>query len=321
MTPETTPSPVDSIDLHRASLEEVLATLRVTARTGLSDAEAEARLRRYGPNEIPEEQRHPVREFLKKFWGLSAWMLELIMVMSWAVQKYADVVVVGALLLVNAIVSFVQERRASGVIDALRRRLQVTARVQRNGAWQVVPARDLVPGDIVRVRQGDFVPADGRMLSGELRVDQAALTGESLEANKRSPDLLYSGSVVRRGEATAAVILTGARTFFGRTTELVQRARPNPVDPGAEAVLGLPPERRSHAGAASRCARGDGRVDDGPPRALAAALGADRARLQLRDGVLPGGQRPCEGGIDEARRVGGVSWTPSGSTIAAVIGP
>lgn len=154
MTPETTPSPVDSIDLHRASLEEVLATLRVTARTGLSDAEAEARLRRYGPNEIPEEQRHPVREFLKKFWGLSAWMLELIMVMSWAVQKYADVVVVDALLLVNAIVSLVQERRASGVIDALRRRLQVTARVQRNGAWQVVPARDLVPGDIVRVRQG-----------------------------------------------------------------------------------------------------------------------------------------------------------------------
>jgi P-type E1-E2 ATPase len=127
---------------------------------------------------------------------------------------------------VNAIVSFIQERRASGVIDTLRRRLQVTARALRNRAWQLIPARSLVPGDIVRLRPGDFIPADVRMVSGELGVDQSALTGESLEVEKRPGDLLYAGSVVRRGEGPAVVILTGERTYFGRTTELVQRARP-----------------------------------------------------------------------------------------------
>ena len=226
MTSAATPSAAGAIDLGRAPLEEVLAALRVDVQTGLSDAEAEARLRQSGANEVPEQKPQPLREFLKKFWGLSAWMLELIIVISWLLGKYADLAIVSALLLVNAIVSLVQERRASGVIDTLRRRLQVTARVRRNGDWQLIPARGLVPGDIVRLRAGDFVPADGRTIAGELSVDQAALTGESLEVDKRSADLLYSGSVVRRGEATAVVILTGARTFFGRATELVQRARP-----------------------------------------------------------------------------------------------
>jgi H+-transporting ATPase len=219
-------SAVDEIDLSRAPLERILATLGVDAQAGLSDAEVDARLRQDGPNEVPEHKPHPLRELAKKFWGLSAWMLELIVVLSWMLHKYSDLVVVSGLLVVNAIVSFIQERRASGVIDALRRRLQVSARVLRNHAWQLIPARGLVPGDIVRLRQGDFIPADARMVSGELSVDQSALTGESREVDKRPEHLLYSGSVVRRGEATAAVILTGERTYFGRTTELVQRAQP-----------------------------------------------------------------------------------------------
>jgi len=226
LTAAKMPSAAGTSDLGRAPLEEVLAALRVDAQTGLSDAEAEARLRQYGPNEVPEQKPQPLREFLKKFCGLSAWMLELIIVISWVLGKYADLVIVSALLLVNAIVSLVQERRASGVIDTLRRRLQVTARVRRTGGWQLIPARGLVPGDVVRLRAGDFVLADGRTIAGELSVDQAALTGESLEVDKRSADLLYSGSVVRRAEATAVVILTGTRTFFGRATELVQRAGP-----------------------------------------------------------------------------------------------
>jgi plasma-membrane proton-efflux P-type ATPase len=217
---------VDAIELDRAPLERVLAALGVDAQVGLRDVEVDARLRRYGLNEIPERKPHPLREFARKFWGLSAWMLELIMVLSWVLHKYADLVIVSGLLVVNAVVSVVQERRASGVVDALRRRLQVTARVLRNGAWQLIAARSLVPGDIVRLRPGDFIPADVRMVSGDLGVDQSGLTGESLEVDKRSGDLLYSASVVRRGEATAVVILTGAGTYFGRTTELVQRARP-----------------------------------------------------------------------------------------------
>jgi plasma-membrane proton-efflux P-type ATPase len=119
-----------------------------------------------------------------------------------------------------------QERRAAGVITALRRRLPVTARVRREAQWQVIPARQLVPGDIVRVRLGDIVPADAKLLSGSLGVDQSALSGESGEIDKAPGDMLPSGSVVRRGEGDGVVMLTGARTYFGRTTELVQQARP-----------------------------------------------------------------------------------------------
>ncbi len=175
---------------------------------------------------MAEKRGHPLLAFLAKFWGLSAWMLELIMLLSLALRKYSDVFVVGALLVINAGVSRVQERRAEGVVQTLRRRLQVGARVLRDAAWRVLPARELVPGDIVHVRPGDVVPADLRLLAGTLSLDQSALTGESQEAGRAAGDLLPSGSLVRHGEGTAAVILTGAKTYFGRTTELVQLARP-----------------------------------------------------------------------------------------------
>ena len=130
---------------------------------------------------------------------------------------------VGALLVINAVLSFMQERRAAGVVEALRRRLQVSARVRRDSSWQVIPARELVPGDIVRVRPGDIIPADVKLLTGALSVDQSALTGESKDADKAPGEVLSSGSVVRRGEGNGVVMLTGAKTYFGRTTELVQR--------------------------------------------------------------------------------------------------
>ncbi len=164
--------------------------------------------------------------FLRKFWGISAWMLELIMVLSAWLGKYSDLTVVGALLVVNAVLSFMQERRAAGVVEALRRRLQVSARILRDSSWQVLPARELVPGDIVRVRAGDIIPADLKLLAGALTVDQSALTGESKDADKKSGEVLSSGSVVRRGEGNGVVILTGAETYCGRTTQLVQEARP-----------------------------------------------------------------------------------------------
>ncbi len=122
--------------------------------------------------------------------------------------------------------SFAQERRAAGVVETLRKRLQVSARVLRDSIWQVIPARELVPGDIIRVRPGDIIPADTKLLSGDLGIDQSALTGESKDADKAPGDVLSSGSVVRRGEGNGVVMLTGAQTYFGRTTELVQKARP-----------------------------------------------------------------------------------------------
>jgi plasma-membrane proton-efflux P-type ATPase len=209
-----------------ASTEETLASLHANAETGLLRADVETRRRTEGFNEIAEKRAHPILMFVGKFWGISAWMLELIMVLSAALGKYSDLAVVGALLVVNAVLGFTQEHRAAGVVEALRRRLQVSARVLRDATWQLIPARELVPGDIVRMRSGDIIPADVRLLTGALTVDQSALTGESKDAEKAPGEVLSSGSVVRRGEGNGVVTLIGAKTYFGRTTELVQQARP-----------------------------------------------------------------------------------------------
>jgi H+-transporting ATPase len=217
---------VKSPDIASASVPDTLAALHVNPDTGLTGAEVDTRRKENGYNEVAEQKGHPVIDFLRKFWGISAWMLELIMILSAVLGKYTDLVVVSALLLVNAVLSFSQERRAAGVVETLRKRLQVSARVRRDASWQVIPARELVPGDIVRVRPGDIIPADVKLLTGAMSVDQSALTGESKDANKKLGDVLSSGSVVRRGEGNGVVMLTGAKTYFGRTTELVQQARP-----------------------------------------------------------------------------------------------
>jgi plasma-membrane proton-efflux P-type ATPase len=186
----------------------------------------DTRRKENGYNEVAETKSHPLVQFLMKFWGVSAWMLELIMILSAVLGKYSDLAVVSALLVTNAVLSFMQESRAAGVVATLRKRLQVNARVRRDSSWRVIPARELVPGDIVRVRPGDIVPADVKLLTGALSVDQSALTGESKDADKKPGEVLSSGSVVRRGEGNGVVMLTGAKTYFGRTTQLVQEARP-----------------------------------------------------------------------------------------------
>src|SRR5512139_188559 len=213
-------------DIASVSVPDTLAALHVNPDTGLTHAEVDVRRKEHGYNEVAEKRGHPVRKFLGKFWGISAWMLELIMLLSAFLGKLTDLVVVSALLVVNAVLGFVQERRAAGVVEALRQRLQVSARTLREGSWHVLPARELVPGDIFRLRPGNIIPADVKLLTGELRVDQSALTGESQEVIKTAGDILSSGSIVRRGEGNGVVILTGANTYFGRTTELVQLAKP-----------------------------------------------------------------------------------------------
>ncbi len=219
-------SAVKPPDIATATIPDTLLALHVNPETGVASADVDARRKEHGYNEVAEQKGHPVLKFLGKFWGVSAWMLELIMVLSAFLRKWSDLAVVGALLVVNAVLGFMQERRAAGVVETLRRRLQVSARVLRESNWQVIPARELVPGDIVRVRAGDIIPADVKLLNGALSVDQSALTGESKDADKAPGDVLSSGSVVRRGEGNGVVMLTGAQTYFGRTTQLVQQARP-----------------------------------------------------------------------------------------------
>ncbi len=208
------------------SATDAIQFLGSSREAGLTAAEARLRLDREGANEVPEKSAHPLARLASKFWGLSAWMLELIVALSLILDKRADFWNALALLTVNATLGFLHEQRASAAVSALRRRLQVTARVLRDGTWKPLAARELVKGDVVRVRAGDIVPADALILEGELRVDQSALTGESQEAKRAADEAVYSGSSVRRGEATAVVVATGVGTYFGRTTELIQTAHP-----------------------------------------------------------------------------------------------
>ncbi|MDQ1281586.1 MAG: H+-transporting ATPase, partial [Thermoproteota archaeon] len=213
-------------DYSKMKVEEIGKELNVDLNTGLKNEDIENRLKQYGYNEVPEKKINPIVLFLRKFWGLTAWMLEIIIVLSWMLQKYSDLYIVTALLVFNSVLGYTEEQKASSAVEALKKKLQVKARVLRDRIWKTLSARELVPGDVVRVRSGDFIPADVKIVTGEIGVDQSALTGESMEVQKSAADVLYSGSIVRRGEANGVVILTGIKTYFGRTTQLVQTARP-----------------------------------------------------------------------------------------------
>lgn len=306
--PRSLSSTGNAPDIAVASVPDTLAALQVNPDTGLMHAEVDVRRKAHGYNEVAETKGHPVLMFLSKFWGVSAWMLELIIVLSAVLRKYSDLVVVSALLVVNALLSFMQERLAAGVVETLRRRLQVSARVRREATWQVIPARELVPGDIVRVRSGDIIPADVKLLTGALSVDQSALTGESTDADKVPGGVLSSGSIVRRGEGNGVVMLTGAQTYFGRTTELVQQARPKLH---IEAVVA---KRGGQGGPLAvrhrRRAAGPGDCPVGHPRCAALGDGSAHARPvdERGAGRSPGHVHSQHGrgveGVGQARCIG-----------------
>jgi H+-transporting ATPase len=187
---------------------------------GLSSAEAARRLEQYGTNEIPSERRRLLLEIGSHFWGPIPWMIEAALVLTGLVRHWTDFGVIGTLLLVNGTVGFWEEHQAGNAIASLKKQLAVNARARRDGSWQTLEARLLVPGDLIDVALGQIVPADASVVEGACQVDQSALTGESLPVDKQPGDALYSGSVVARGEATAVVTETGTRTQFGRTAQL-----------------------------------------------------------------------------------------------------
>jgi len=214
------------LDFDHTKAEEVIIALQSNLEHGLESTEVGTRLKKYGYNEVPEKKVNPAATFARKFWGLTAWMLEAIIVLSWILQRYSDLYIVAGLLVFNAILGFAEEQRASDAVESLKEKLRVNAKVLRDAAWRTVTARELVLGDIVRTRAGDFVPADVKIITGELEVDQSALTGESMEIEKGPDNVLYSGSIVKRGESNGIVVSTGAKTYFGRTAQLVQLAKP-----------------------------------------------------------------------------------------------
>ena len=210
--------------LETAPMARVLTALDASAE-GLTGGEARDRLVRFGPNEVLEERHNPLLVLLGYFWSPIPWMIEVALVLSLLVRHWTDAVIIGVLLVMNGAVAFIEEHQAANAIAALKRRLATSARVRRDGAWTTVPVRELVPGDVIRVRLGDVVPADARLLPGaQLQVDQSALTGESLPVDRGAGGALYSGAVVVRGESDGLVYATGARSFFGRTAALVESA-------------------------------------------------------------------------------------------------
>ena len=204
---------------------ENLFELLSSSSGGLSVEEAKKRLEQYGPNALEEKKESPLLKFLSYFWGAIPWMIEVALILSVVVKRWVDVVIIGVLLVFNAVIGFWEEHRASNALAALKAGLALKARALRGGKWQEVDAADLVPGDIVRLRLGDIIPADVKLVEGDyISIDQAALTGESLPVNKKAGDIAYSGSVAKQGEMVALVTGTGANTFFGRTAKLVGEA-------------------------------------------------------------------------------------------------
>ncbi len=190
---------------------------------GLSQAEAEKRLSQYGPNELEEKKTNPFLKFLTYFWGPIPWMIEVAVILSALVKHWPDFFIILLLLVANAVVAFWEEHQAGNAIAALKAKLAIKARVKRDGQWIAPAARELVPGDVIRVRLGDIVPADARLLEGDpVEVDQSALTGESLPATRKPGETLFSGSIIRQGEIEALVYATGSNTYFGKTAQLVQ---------------------------------------------------------------------------------------------------
>jgi H+-transporting ATPase len=220
----STSKPDPKNDLKSLPMAEVEKQLG-SSPDGLSKVEAAKRLTQYGPNEIAEHKTNPLLKFLSYFWGPIPWMIEVAVILSGAVRHWPDFFIILVLLLANAVVGYTEERQAGNAIDALKAKLAIKARVKRDGEWITPASRDLVPGDVIRLRLGDIVPADARLLDGdEIEVDQSALTGESLPATCAAGDAVFSGSVIRRGEIGALVYATGTETYFGKTAELVQDA-------------------------------------------------------------------------------------------------
>ena len=212
-------------EIKKLSVEDLFKKFS-SSENGISGSSAKERIKEYGYNEISEKKLNPFLKFLSYFWGPIPWMIEVAAILSAIINHWEDFWVIFALLLLNAIVGFWQEYKADDAISLLKKKLALNARVFRDGKWTALAARELVPGDVVRVRLGDIIPADIKLFSGDyLSIDESALTGESLPVEKHGSDLAYSGSVIRQGEMNGLVVATGLNTFFGRTAKLVEEAR------------------------------------------------------------------------------------------------
>ena len=216
---------LDDFQTSAIPLGQLLAELSTTP-DGLTTAEADQRLQTYGFNEITAKKKHPFLKFFGFFWGPIPWMIEIAAILAALIHHWETFYIIMAMLLLNAGVGFWQRQKADHAIELLKEKMALFARVRRDGAWGRIPARELVPGDIVRVRLGDIVPADLRLMDGDyLLVDESALTGESLPLEKTVGQEAYAGAIIRQGEMDGVVVATGLNSYFGKTARLVETAR------------------------------------------------------------------------------------------------
>ncbi|MBN2429172.1 MAG: plasma-membrane proton-efflux P-type ATPase [Deltaproteobacteria bacterium] len=204
--------------------EKIFSDLEADSN-GLSEEEAARRLEKYGPNTLEEKKENLLLKFLGYFWGPIPWMIEIAGILSGFLGEWDDFIIILIMLLFNAAVGFWQEFQAANAVEALKSQLALSSRCLRNGEWKAVPAANLVPGDIIRLRGGDIIPADVTLFQkGYLSIDQSALTGESLPVERQEGEVAYSGTIVKQGEMVALVTETGNQTKFARTAKLVEKA-------------------------------------------------------------------------------------------------
>jgi H+-transporting ATPase len=212
-------------DFSKQTTAETLNALSVDLARGLDEAEAARRLDAHGPNEIREKEEPLWHRIFRRFWGPIPWMIEAAGVLSAVVRKWEDFGIICLMLLVNASLDFLQEHRALNAVKALKKRMSSEIIALRGGQFKTVPARDLVPGDIVKLRIGNIVPADVQLVRGDyLLIDQSAFTGESLPVSKKAGEVAYASTIVKQGEMLAVVVNTGAQTNFHSVVALVAKA-------------------------------------------------------------------------------------------------
>ncbi|MFA6489273.1 MAG: plasma-membrane proton-efflux P-type ATPase [Candidatus Micrarchaeia archaeon] len=212
-------------DFEKMSAAGAFAALQ-SGKNGLSAAEAGKRAAEIGYNEVTEKKTSPVLEFLSHFWGPIPWLLEFAAIACYFIGNRIDAVVLGMIVVVNGAVAYYNEHDSKKALELLKKKLSLRTRVLRGGSWSNLDARELVPGDVITIGLGDVVPADAKILEGNVSADQSALTGESLPAELAESGILFTGSTIKRGEAKCIVINTGMRTYFGKTVELVNIAKP-----------------------------------------------------------------------------------------------
>ena len=200
-------------------------TMNHNKMVGLTDAEAKERLLKFGRNYVAEKRQHLLVLLLHKFWSPIPWMLEATIILQLTIGKIEEAVIFTMLLVFNSLLSFFQEERANKALALLKEHLAINTKVFRDNKWQIVIAENLVPGDYIHLRMGDISPADIRIVKGNALLDQSALTGEALPVEGQSGSIVYSGTIIKRGEITGNVSATGANTYFGKTVELVQTAK------------------------------------------------------------------------------------------------